>query len=192
MMNWWGVLLYSCDCNLMPFFLYFWCFFLLLSQTIWRRQQAGTGRRGISGGRVGGHVIWCRPTHRKLPLVASLHLYTLPILPSLTSSSNPWAHLLHCLSSCAKLSVRFTVRKHPQDLWVLPPKQGQHRPSVFRVSFNMALGQPCRPNTSSSLLLLAIFVETIFGVVALAEEPRPLVSLNIQTDQVYSEWCLWL
>ena len=56
----------------------------------------------------------------------------------------------------------------------------------------MALGQPCRPNTYSSLLLLAIFtfVETIFGVVALAEEPRPLVSLNIQTDQVYSEWCL--
>jgi len=50
----------------------------------------------------------------------------------------------------------------------------------------MAVGQPCRPNTYSSLLLLAIFVETIFGVVALAEEPRPLVSLNIQTDQVFS------
>ena len=144
---------------------------------------------------MGGHVIWCRPTHRKLPLVASLHLYTLLILPSLTSSSsssNPWAHLLHCLSSCAKFSVWLTERKHPQYPWVLPPKQGQHCPSVFRVSFNMALGQPCRPNTSSSLLMLAIFtfVETIFGVVALAEEPRPLVSLNIQTDQVFSEWFL--
>ena len=143
---------------------------------------------------MGGHVIWCRPTHRKLPLVASLHLNTLPFLPSLTSSSssNPWAHLLHCLSSCAEFSVRLNERKHPQYPWVPPPKQGQHQPSVFRVSFNMALGQPCRPNTYSSLLLLAIFtfVENIFGVVALAEEPRPLVSLNIQTDQVYSEWCL--
>ena len=104
--------MYSCDCNLMPFFLYFRCFFSFVVTNYLTEAAGGNGQKGDLWGEGGGHVIWCRPTHRKLPLVASLHLYTLPILPSLasSSSSNPWAHLLHRLSSCAKFSVRFTER----------------------------------------------------------------------------------
>ena len=111
MMNWWGAPVFlwlQSDAFLFTFPM----FFSFVVTNYLTEAAGGNGQKGDLWGEGGGHVIWCRPTHRKLPLVASLHLDTLPILPSLTSSSssNPWAHLLHCLSSCANFSVRFTER----------------------------------------------------------------------------------